>query len=164
MWFIQRGSPESKKPGDEGIGTDEEQLVGEHARPDSPRWAKVRGVRLWVYSNSLLLTMGSIFLLSWFAQALAGHVVANEENIEHGVPLETLGEYIVSPEFWNRTLQNWQSEFRRRDGGVLDLSASTRIERIEAGGNAAPREFRGSRITPSCRGREAGRKGENHEP
>ncbi|MFP3422788.1 DUF6766 family protein, partial [Bacillus sp. SIMBA_161] len=46
-----------------------------------------------------------------FAQALAGHVVANEENIEHGVPLETLGEYIVSPEFWNRTLQNWQSEF-----------------------------------------------------
>ena len=111
VWFIQRGSPESKKPGDEGVGTDEEQLVGEHARPDSPRWAKARGVRLWVYSNSLLLTMGSIFLLSWFAQALAGHVVANEENIEHGAPLETLGEYIVSPEFWNRTLQNWQSEF-----------------------------------------------------
>lgn len=111
VWFVQRGSPESKKPGDEGVGTDEEQLVGAYARADSPRWARARGFRLWLYSNSLLLTMGAIFFLSWLAQALAGHVVANEENAEHGLPLETLGDYVVSPEFWNRTLQNWQSEF-----------------------------------------------------
>ncbi|GGO66079.1 hypothetical protein GCM10010910_24710 [Microbacterium nanhaiense] len=111
VWFVQRGSPESKKPGDEGVGTDEEQLVGAYARADSPRWARADGVRLRLYSNSLLLTMGAIFFLSWLAQALAGHVVANEENAEHGLPLETLGDYVVSPEFWNRTLQNWQSEF-----------------------------------------------------
>lgn len=111
VWFVQRGSPESKKPGDEGVGTDEEQLMGAYARADSPRWARARGFRLWLYSNSLLLTMGAIFFLSWLAQALAGHVVANEENAEHGLPLETLGDYVVSPEFWNRTLQNWQSEF-----------------------------------------------------
>jgi len=111
VWFVQRGSPESKKPGDEGVGTDEEQLVGAYARADSPRWARARGFRLWLYSNSLLLTMGAIFFLSWLAQALAGHVVANEENAEHGLPLETLGDYVISPEFWNRTLQNWQSEF-----------------------------------------------------
>lgn len=111
VWFVQRGSPESKKPGDEGVGTDEEQLVGAYARADSPRWARAKGFRLWLYSNSLLLTMGAIFFLSWLAQALAGHVVANEENAEHGLPLETLGDYVVSPEFWNRTLQNWQSEF-----------------------------------------------------
>lgn len=36
IWFIQRGSPESKKPGDEGPGSDEDQLIGSHARPDSP--------------------------------------------------------------------------------------------------------------------------------
>ena len=111
VWFVQRGSPESKKPGDEGVGTDEEQLVGAYARADSPRWARAKGFRLWLYSNSLLLTMGAIFFLSWLAQALAGHVVANEENAEHGLPRETLGDYVVSPEFWNRTLQNWQSEF-----------------------------------------------------
>jgi uncharacterized protein DUF6766 len=23
-----------------------------------------------------------------------------------------IGEYVVAPDFWNRTLQNWQSEFR----------------------------------------------------
>ncbi|MFI2364783.1 DUF6766 family protein [Promicromonospora sp. NPDC019610] len=111
VWLVQRGSPESKKPGDEGLGTDEEQLVGEHARPDSPRWARVRGLRLWAYSNSLLLVMGTIFLLSWLAQSLGGQVVANEEAAEHGEPALTWLQYVASPDFWNRTLQNWQSEF-----------------------------------------------------
>ena len=55
--------------------------------------------------------MGAIFLLSWLAQALAGHTVFNQEQIEHGQDLVSLGEYVVSADFWNRTLQNWQSEF-----------------------------------------------------
>ncbi|MFD7310465.1 DUF6766 family protein [Promicromonospora sp. NPDC059942] len=111
IWLVQRGSPESKKPGDEGVGTDEEQLVGEHARPDSPAWSRARGIRLWLYANSLLLVMGTIFLLSWSAQSLGGHVVANEEAAEHGEPALTWLQYVASPDFWNRTLQNWQSEF-----------------------------------------------------
>lgn len=111
IWFIQRGSPESKKPGDEGVGTDADQYVGRHARPDSPRWAKATGIRRWIYSNSLLVVMGAIFLLSWFAQSLAGTTVANEQNAQHGLPPETWLDYVLSPEFWNRTLQNWQSEF-----------------------------------------------------
>lgn len=111
IWLVQRGSPESKKPGDEGVGTDEEQLVGEHARPDSPPWASMRGFRLTLYSNSLLLVMGTVFVLSWLAQSLAGTVVSNSENAEHGVPPMNWAEYVVSPDFWNRTLQNWQSEF-----------------------------------------------------
>lgn len=111
IWLVQRGSPESKKPGDEGIGTDENQMVGPHALPDSPRWARRGGAARWVYSNSLLLVMGAIFLLSWFAQSVAGTVVATEQNAQHGLPAETWLEYVASPEFWNRTLQNWQSEF-----------------------------------------------------
>lgn len=58
-----------------------------------------------------LILMGSIFLLSWFAQSLAGRVVASEENAQHGMPPVSWVEYVSSPEFWNRTLQNWQSEF-----------------------------------------------------
>jgi hypothetical protein len=111
IWLVQRGSPESKKPGDEGVGSDEEQLVGPHARPDSPRWARLGGPAGWVYSNSLLLVMGAIFLLSWLAQSLGGTTVANEQNLEHGMPPETWLQYVASAEFWNRTLQNWQSEF-----------------------------------------------------
>jgi len=109
--FIQRGSPESKKPGDEGPGSDADQLLGRHSGADSPRWARAGGWRATVYGNSLLLVMGAIFVLSWFAQSLSGTVVANEENAMHGQEPITWGEYIVSPDFWDRTLQNWQSEF-----------------------------------------------------
>jgi hypothetical protein len=111
IWLVQRGSPESKQPGDEGVGTDEEQLVGRFAREDSPRWARADGWRRWLYSNSLLLVMGLVFLSSWFAQSVGGLTVANEEAAQHGdVPLTWVG-YVTGPEFWNRTLQNWQSEF-----------------------------------------------------
>ena len=33
VWFMQKGSPESKRVGEEGGGSDEEQLVGRFARP-----------------------------------------------------------------------------------------------------------------------------------
>lgn len=111
IWFVQRGSPESKKPGDEGPGSDADQLVGAHARPDSPRWARAGGWRALLLGNSLLIVMGAIFLLSWFAQSLAGLVVINEENGMHGEAAMAWGDYVVSPDFWDRTLQNWQSEF-----------------------------------------------------
>lgn len=111
IWLVQRGSPESKKPGDEGVGSDEEQLVGAHARPDSPKWAKHGGWLTWIYSNSLLIVMGTVFVLSWLAQGLAGATVYNQEQVEHGQPAVAVGEYLVGADFWNRTLQNWQSEF-----------------------------------------------------
>jgi hypothetical protein len=111
IWLVQKGSPESKKPGHEGIGDDEEEKVGQYAEPDSPTWAKATGWRQTVYSNSLLITMGAIFLLSWLAQAIAGNTVFNDEQAQHGQDLLTFGEYVVSADFWNRTLQNWQSEF-----------------------------------------------------
>ena len=111
IWLVQKGSPESKEPGSEGPGDDKEQFAGEYALPDSPRWARSQGVRGWIYSNSLLLTMGTIFLLSWLAQSLAGTTVANQENAEHGQPMISWAQYVASPDFWDRTLQNWQSEF-----------------------------------------------------
>ena len=111
IWLVQAGSPESKKPGDEGPDSDAQQLVGEHARPDSPRWASVGGWRQTLYSNSLLIVMGTIFLLSWLAQSIAGTVVYNQEQAEHGLPSIAWSGYVVSADFWNRTLQNWQSEF-----------------------------------------------------
>jgi hypothetical protein len=111
VWLVQKGSPESKKPGDEGIASDERQLVGRYAKPSSPRWAKASGWRQTVYSNSLLLVMGAIFLLSWWIQSVAGVTVFNQEQAEHGQPAVDWAGYVGSPDFWNRTLQNWQSEF-----------------------------------------------------
>src|SRR5690606_20079219 len=111
VWFVQRGSPESKQPGDEGVGTDEDQQVGAHAPHDAPKAAKAGGWRRVVYENSLVIVMGVIFALSWLMQSFSGLVVMNEEHAQHGAAALTWGQYVVSPEFWDRTLQNWQSEF-----------------------------------------------------
>jgi hypothetical protein len=110
IWLVQRGSPESKRPGDEGLGSDEDQQVGSAAPDDAPAWAKARGFRRTVFSHSLLLAMGTIFVLSWFAQSLAGVVVFNDEAAEHGGAAVTWAQYLATSDFWNRTLQNWQSE------------------------------------------------------
>lgn len=110
IWLVQRGSPESKKVQDVGVGTDEQQLVGRYAKPNSPAWAKADGWRRVLFSNSLLLVMGTVFLLSWWAQSVAGNVSYNSEQLEHGQAVLTWGQYVLSADFWNRTLQNWQSE------------------------------------------------------
>ncbi len=68
VWLIQRGSSESKKPGEEGGGSDEEAMVGRFASEDSPRWARLGGIRTAIYSNSLVLVFGMIFLASWAAR------------------------------------------------------------------------------------------------
>jgi hypothetical protein len=111
VFFVQRGSPESKAPGSEGGESDEEQLVGEHARPDSPGWAKVRGLRLALYSNSLVIVMATIWLWSWFAQSVAGWSEYNSERLEHEQSSLSWVGYLGSADFWQTTLQNWQSEF-----------------------------------------------------
>jgi len=47
-------------------------MVGEHAHDDSPAWARARGLRLTLYSRSLGLVMGLVFVLSWLAPSIAG--------------------------------------------------------------------------------------------
>ena len=108
--LVQRGSSESKEPGSEGREGDEQQQVGEYARPDSPAWARVGGWRTRLYSHSLLLVMALIFVGSWTAQAVAGRVADNEVRMRDQLDPVGLGAYVVSPDFWSRTLQNWQSE------------------------------------------------------
>ena len=111
VWFVQRGSPESKKPGEEGGESDEDQRVGTHARPDSPRWARVGGLRTRLYSNSLLIVMGTIWVLSWFGQSVTGWSEYNSDQITHHQPTVNWLGYVGSADFWQATLQNWQSEF-----------------------------------------------------
>lgn len=110
VWLVQRGSSESKSPGDEGRQSDEQQMVGKYAKPDSPAWARVGGWRTRLYSHSLVLVMLLIFLGSWSAQAIAGRVANNEERLRDQLDPLGLGAYLTSPDFWGRTLQNWQSE------------------------------------------------------
>ena len=55
--------------------------------------------------------MGSIWILSWLAQSITGRINYNETQLDHlAAPVSWL-TYITTSGFWNRTLQNWQSEF-----------------------------------------------------
>ncbi|MFF8265229.1 DUF6766 family protein [Streptomyces virginiae] len=110
VWLVQRGSPESKEVHKAGTESDREQRVGDHAGDDSPRWAGTKDWRQTVYSRSLGLLMGGIFLLSWLAQSITGVAAHNEQQLrELQDPVEWRA-YLATPDFWNRTLQNWQSE------------------------------------------------------
>jgi hypothetical protein len=111
VWLLQRGSSESKGMGEAGRGSDKDQLVGAYATDRSPSWARAGGWRLAIYSRSLVLVMGTIFGLSWLAQSIAGHASYNAEQLsQYEDPVSWWG-YVSSSDFWNRTLQNWQSEF-----------------------------------------------------
>jgi hypothetical protein len=111
VWFLQQGSPESKELDMAGPGSDKDQKIGKYAESDSPQWAKTGGWRTRVYSSSLAIVMGLIFLLSWLAQSIAGWATFNETRLQRLQDPITWRSYLFNPDFWSRTLQNWQSEF-----------------------------------------------------
>jgi hypothetical protein len=111
VWFLQRGSPESKELDSAGRESDEKQKVGGHAQRNSPRWAKVDGIRTRIYENSLLIVMGAFWLGTWGAQSITGLSEYNSERLDHHLDGVGWWHYVGTPDFWDRTLQNWQSEF-----------------------------------------------------
>ncbi|GAA2184601.1 DUF6766 family protein [Micromonospora lupini] len=110
VWLLQRGSPESKELDKAGRESDQDQLVGAHATDTSPAWARVGGLRQALFSHSLGLVMGAIFLLSWLSQSITGVAAYNEQQLGNLQDPVSWGQYLRQPDFWNRTLQNWQSE------------------------------------------------------
>jgi hypothetical protein len=111
VWLVQRGSPESKEPHEAGRESDQKQRVGGHARSNSPEWASAGGFRTAIYSNSLLIVMSIIFFGSWFAQSVTGWTQFNADQVDHHQATVTWLGYIGSADFWEATLENWQSEF-----------------------------------------------------
>jgi hypothetical protein len=111
IWLLQRGSPESKALDKAGRESDEDQKLGEHADAGSPRWARLGGWRTRVYANSLLIVMTAIWLGSWGVQSVTGRVAYNAEQFDHQQGAVNWLQYLGTSDFWNRTLQNWQSEF-----------------------------------------------------
>jgi hypothetical protein len=111
VWLLQEGSPESKPLDQAGLESDEQQKVGPGADSRSPPWARVGGLRTRIYENSLLIAFTVIFFGSWLAQALTGWTEYNNEQEEHRDTPISLATYLTRPDFWEKTLQNWQSEF-----------------------------------------------------
>ena len=111
VWLLQRGSAESKSMDDAGLMSDQSQFVRGYAKSNSPGWALADGLRRRVYENSLGLTMLLCFLASWLGQSVADWRAYNHEQLDHNSPAISWGEYWANADFWDRSLQNWQSEF-----------------------------------------------------
>ena len=111
VWLLQKGSPESKSLHEAGRESDSDQQLGSHAGADAPRWARVKGLRRVIFENSLVILMGVIWLSTWLAQSVTGATDYNAERLSHQQEPLSWWDYLGSADFWERTLQNWQSEF-----------------------------------------------------
>lgn len=111
VWLVQKGSNESKPLEDVGLESKQKQQLEGYAPERGPRWAKVSDWRRVVYENSLLTVMTLIFFACWLGQSLNNWRAFNEEQREHDEAVVSWGRYLLDPDFWERTLQNWQSEF-----------------------------------------------------
>jgi len=95
--LFQRGSAESRDPDEGGDGL--------RAVPHP------RGVGGFVYAYSLGLALAGLFVICFLAHLFGSLRRANEMDALHGKAGERFGPYLVEPEFWFESFQNWQSEF-----------------------------------------------------
>lgn len=102
----QIGSAESKK-------IDEAEAVDREPKPsEGAPWAVRKGG--WVlklYSHSLSICFGLLFLASWAMHLYGSWQSHNAEQWAKHLPRESVVTYLGQAEFWFETFQNWQSEF-----------------------------------------------------
>jgi hypothetical protein len=104
-YLVQKGSPESK-PLDGKPGRDDEPAGGA-----SPAPVRRGGAVLWLYENSLALALFGLFAVSFVLHLVGATAVYNDEQALHGRPATSVGEFVLNPQFWFQSMQNWQSEF-----------------------------------------------------
>jgi hypothetical protein len=108
-FLIQKGSPESRRPGvRELVDTDPRDFADD---PEAPWPVRRGGWVLRLYEHSLGLAFILLFLLSWVGHAVGGFVEYAADQAVHGQPPPGLADYLRSPRFWFESFQNWQSEF-----------------------------------------------------
>jgi hypothetical protein len=102
----QIGSAESKK-----LGSKEAVDREPKAHPNAPWPVKKGGWYLFLYQNSLSICFGLLFLGSWLMHCYGSWQKYNVEQLMEGEQTIPLHAFLVEPEFWFETFQNWQSEF-----------------------------------------------------
>jgi Domain of unknown function (DUF6766) len=108
-FLIQKGSPESRKPGvRELVDTDPRDFASD---PEAPWPVRHGGWVLRLYEHSLGLAFVLLFLVSWIGHALGGYAEYAADEALHGQPHPALHDYLTSSRFWFESFQNWQSEF-----------------------------------------------------
>jgi hypothetical protein len=111
IWLLQKGSNESKPLDSVGLESKQKQKIGGYTPENGPRLARFDDWRTRLYENSLLIVMTLIFFATWFGQSLTNWRTFNHEQEEHHARAISWGRYLLDPDFWEKSLQNWQSEF-----------------------------------------------------
>jgi hypothetical protein len=107
--LVQKGSPESRRPGvREAVDADPRDFADD---PDAPWPVRRGGWVLRVYEHSLGLAFILLFVAAWAGHAWGGYHDYAEEQALHGEHVSGAADYLASSQFWFESFQNWQSEF-----------------------------------------------------
>jgi hypothetical protein len=108
-FLIQKGSPESRRPGvKELVDADPRDFTDD---PDAPWPVRRGGWILRLYEHSLGLAFVLLFLIAWVGHALSGFAEYADDQVAHRLPRPVFTDYLMSARFWFESFQNWQSEF-----------------------------------------------------
>jgi uncharacterized protein DUF6766 len=107
--LVQKGSPESRRPGARELAdTDPRDFRDD---PEAPWPVRRGGWILRVYEHSLGLAFVLLFALSWLGHAAGGFAVYASDQVIHGQSRPAFTDFLWSSRFWFESFQNWQSEF-----------------------------------------------------
>ena len=108
-FLVQKGSPESRRPGvKELVDADPRDFAHD---PRVPWPVRRGGWALLLYEHSLGLAFVVLFLIAWAGHALGGFAEYASDQAAHQQPQPVLVDYLTSARFWFESFQNWQSEF-----------------------------------------------------
>ena len=107
VFLHQRGAADSKPPGQDA----KHAAMERHPPADAPKAVRKGGLVLELYSSSLTLALIGLFVLSFSMHALNGWRKEVEDERMHGHARPRFTEYVLGPQFWFQSFQNWQSEF-----------------------------------------------------
>lgn len=107
IFLKQKGSSESKGfDGDEAV--DREPSA---QRKGAPWPVKKGGIWLYLYKNSLTISLFLLFFASFILHFYGSLKDENTMNILKGNPTVSIMDYCKESRFWFESFQNWQSEF-----------------------------------------------------
>ena len=109
-FLVQKGSPESRRPG--GVKEAQDADPRDFAHIEDAPWPVRRGGWvLAVYEHSLGLAFMLLFLLSWIGHVAGGWAEYRSDQTLHGQYAASWVDYLTSSRLWFESFQNWQSEF-----------------------------------------------------
>lgn len=106
--LIQKGSAESRDPDDPPR---DDHLASQAHKPGAPRILLAGPFARWLYAHSLGLALFTLFLLSFGLHWWNSAGSAAAEALQHGETPPGRLAYLVDPQLWFESFQNWQSEF-----------------------------------------------------